>query len=246
MLAILRDWLEGAQRSAHFFAAHKNALAGIQSASTIIALYVGGWWAYRAFVRGRDAYPRCDIAVRATHRTLGGGSLLLHVEVDLQNHGKVLAEFDPEAVYSRIHQVLPVLGDPLAAQALAIKNRLSVRRVEWPLLAEAPFPWSHCELEPGEKASFEMDFPLSATIQTVRLYVYCVNRRKRWRWLTFWRSSALGWQAAGFYDLTTTGTGTGAAASAVQGTIASSPSVVPALVATSAISRKPLEEGGKG
>ena len=56
---------------------------------TIVALFVGGWWTWRAFVRGRQGYPRCDITLHARHRALEDGSTLLHVEATRRNHGSV-------------------------------------------------------------------------------------------------------------------------------------------------------------
>lgn len=207
--------LETIRKVAGFFARNKDPFDGLQSVLTIVALFVGGWWTWRAFVRGRQGYPRCDITLHGTHRALDDGSTLLHVQVSLRNHGSVLAELDRHAGFARVHRVLPLGVDlspqraAMAAQCIAGEHEEPdpMPPVVWPFVAEARFPIGNCEVEPGETETFDLDFPIPPDLHTVRLYVYAQNVRKRGRFYwSGWRPRArkqtdIGWKATTFYDL---------------------------------------------
>lgn len=209
------DLLEAIRKVAGFLARNKDPFDGLQSVLTIMALFIGGWWTWRAFVQGRQGYPRCDITLHATHRALDDGSALLHVQVSLCNHGSVLAELDRHAGFARVQRVLP-LGVDLSPQRAAMEALCIAGEDEepdpmppvvWPLVGETRFPIGDCEVEPGETETFDLDFPIPADVRTVRLYIYARNVKKRGHFYwSGWRPRArkqtdIGWKATTFYDL---------------------------------------------
>jgi hypothetical protein len=211
----LGELLQAVRKAGGFFKHNKDEFAGLQSVLTIVALFVGGWWTWRAFFRGRQGYPRCDMTVLATHRTLDEGGTLLHVEASLRNHGGVLAELGKHSGFVRVHRVLPLDVD-LSPQRDAMEAQSSAPKgvdpepmppVVWPLVGEARLPTGSCEVEPGETETFDFDFPIPADVRTVRLYVYARNLRKRRRFYwSGWRPRArkqtdIGWKATTLYDL---------------------------------------------
>lgn len=45
------------------YAEFDNFAGALSSLATIVALVVGGWWAYGRFVRTRDAWPKLKFSV---------------------------------------------------------------------------------------------------------------------------------------------------------------------------------------
>jgi hypothetical protein len=185
--------------------ANKGALEGLQTVLTIVALVVGGWWTYRAFVRGRESYPSCDMALQITDRILDAGIRLLHVKVSLHNHGHVLARLETASGFVRVQQVLPLVVD-LETQKVALSDNKALPAIEWPLLVEAEFPKeSLCEIEPGETETFDVDLLTPDAAQAVRIHAHCRNSRKRLRF--DWSKQGLritkqiGWRVSAFYEI---------------------------------------------
>src|ERR1035437_10352507 len=48
----------------------KDLTGALQSVATIIALFIGGLWTFRAFVKGRGNYPRAKLEHLISHRRL--------------------------------------------------------------------------------------------------------------------------------------------------------------------------------
>lgn len=169
----------------------------IQSVATVAALALGGAWSYWLFVKRRQRHPHADMKHEITHRHIGLGKVLLHVDVKVSNIGAVLMPL----VYleTRIQQVLPLPRgvaeaieegrDPVSAWAT---------EVEWPLIQshQQQFPAAECEIEPGERQGFQHDFIFDADVKTVEVYSYVMNERER--------DGTLVWDLTTLYDLTDT------------------------------------------
>jgi hypothetical protein len=61
----------------------------IKDVVTTVAVIVGGWWAYKRFVRQRDAHPRCSFTLDVRFIGIQDGRLILEVVATLQNQGLV-------------------------------------------------------------------------------------------------------------------------------------------------------------
>ena len=188
---------------------HKDALAAAQSLMTMLAILVGAFWSYRAFVRGRLRYPRIDLTHVISHRYLSDGRILLHVNVAMKNQGSILARIGES--HTAVQLVLPLLDDNdladcglekselYAISAGAIEGTVIERMrkdetdIAWTQLARIDKSWDqgYCEIEPGELENFGFDFVLRSGVRTVRVYSFFRNNRKR---------RGLGWRAITFYD----------------------------------------------
>lgn len=160
----------------------------------VIALAVGGVWAYLLFVRGRARFPRASVTHRISHRLLPGGGLLLRVTVVITNSGVIILRI--ASGFVRVQQVLPL---PEYVQELVRKGEDPVAEggldVNWTLLGERAQKWGEgaFEVEPGETDEVTCDFVLDDGFETVQVYSYFANVKKRGR--------DIGWGLTTLYDL---------------------------------------------
>lgn len=166
----------------------------IQALATAAALGLGGGWSIWLFMERRERYPRASIEHLVTHKPIGDGKVLLRVDVRVSNIGEVLMSL--VCLETRIQQVLPV------PTSVADKIRQGVdpvpeggTDVEWPLLKsrEPEFEKVDCEIEPGETQDINYDFIVDSDVETVQVYSYVRNEKKRKR--------KLSWELTTLYDL---------------------------------------------
>ena len=166
------------------------------SCATTLALFVGALWTYLLFVRKRQKYPRARLRHRITHRDVGLGKVLLHVDVVVSNTGDVLVSL-VESV-TRVQQLLP-LPDRVSEKILAGKDpvKSGESEVQWDELDSHKVKWKKgdCQIEPGDTQEINHDFILGAEIRTVEVYSHVTNEAKR--------PSELGWDLTTLYDLPT-------------------------------------------
>lgn len=166
----------------------------VQAVVTVIAVFVGGLWSYRLFVKKRQIYPRAQLAHRITCLPLTQKEKLLNVVVTVSNIGDVLVTI--ASAKARIQHILPlesVFAEKLKKREDPVKKDYSM--VEWLPLAEREPQWKDVkvEIEPGEKSDLEFDFIIDANVQIVRIYTFIRNTAKRRR--------VIGWNLATIYDV---------------------------------------------
>lgn len=167
---------------------------------TVGAILVGAGWTYWAFLRERTRWPKATVELILTHRELSAEHTLLNAKVKIHNAGRGLMKLTRIRV--DISQVLPLSGKDqkkLAADCLKPKNET---RANWRFLDGARSLWGdqpgaspepEPEIEPEENDEFGYDFIVPSTLETVYLYVYIENAKKRGR--------KLGWCVTNYYDL---------------------------------------------
>ena len=164
------------------------------------AVLVAGVWAYMLFVRSRQRFPRASLTHRITHRNLNDGQMLLHLNVLVSNPGLIVLRI--EEAEARVQQVLP-LADNVREAIERGQDPVpqGQREVPWPLLSERICRWKerNFEIEPGEADEVIWDFALSRDIQTVEIYTYFRNVKKRHK--------DIGWGLTTLDELRPTGKG---------------------------------------
>jgi hypothetical protein len=171
-----------------------SILSILQALATVAAFALGGIWTLWVFNTRRQRYPRASIEHLVTHKRLGHSKVLLHVDVRISNIGEVLMSV--LCSETRIQQVLPVLNG-LADSIKQARNpvRAGETEVEWPLIDShlKEYGRGDCEIEPGEGHDINHDFIFKSDIQTVVIYSYVTNEKKRDR--------TLAWNLTTLYDL---------------------------------------------
>ena len=150
----------------------------IHSAAMVTALVVGGIWTYWLFVRKRQIYPRASIAHHSTHRDIGEGKTLLHVDVTVSNNGDVLVSLVESE--TRVQQVLPLtaqVSDKIVAGIDPVKK--GDTEVPWPHIGRHRKKWEPrmCEIEPGDSQQINHDFIVDSDVETIEIYSYVLNEK---------------------------------------------------------------------
>jgi hypothetical protein len=184
----------------NFLNQNKDAFASIQAIGTVLAVFVGGLWAFMTFRRRRLRYPRAKIehAIRAWQ--IVEGVWHVHVTITIRNEGEVLLrlregcawtqQIDPCPEY--LLDIIKTGEDPVAVGSTD---------VEWPLAGiKRDFKFAEPqEIEPGESDEFHLDIFLRAPIHRILVYTHFSNISKRASWKP-WKGKKIGWNNSTFYD----------------------------------------------
>jgi hypothetical protein len=186
---------------------------------TIVAVAVGAFWAYWRFVRERTRWPRAELELVVTHRELTDEHTLLNATVKIKNVGVGLMKLSGIRAY--VYRILPL--EPETERRLTDPGFLSMENGgDWPCIGSFHPQWGERkqpevkagkeselepqepeveprkepEVEPQEHEEFGWDFIVPSSTETVFVYVYVTNVKKRRG------KRELGWQVTAFYDLT--------------------------------------------
>lgn len=173
----------------------KDIASIVQSATTILAIVVSGFWGYWIFIKNRQQYPRVKLSHSISHRKIDTQRILLHVTVTIQNIGEILLSL--RAAETRVQQVLP-LPESVADSMKKGADPVPVGETEisaWPLLGchGTNFQKGLFEVEPGEIQELHHDFVVTGAIETILVYSYLKNVSKRNR--------EIGWNLTTLYDV---------------------------------------------
>jgi hypothetical protein len=152
----------------------KDLSSALQSLATIIALFLGGLWTFRAFVKGRGNYPRAKIEHLISHRRLPNQTWLLIVDVFVENIGSVAIPL--LATDTWVQRILP-LPDAVQSRIDADHDPFDSGQDEgaWELLGpihERRFPKHDYIVDCGERDQFRHNFHLPESTQTIQVYTY--------------------------------------------------------------------------
>ena len=140
-------------------------IGDLESLVTIGAIFVGGWWTWRHFVRTRPNYPRADSSHFVTHARLTQGKLLIRATVNFTNKGELLIVL--RSGLFRVKQLLPLLPEFKelieSGQDLPLLGK-GFFEYGWKRIAEDRRLVSPIHVEPGETHQFVCDFIVPASV----------------------------------------------------------------------------------
>ena len=159
----------------------------------VIALIVGGWWAYTRFIRQREGMPRADLKHEVRHFDLPDGRRLLRVIEQINNTGDVLLQLQRRI--TRLQQILPMEGAPLESLEKGDQQEATWFQLgrQHEVVNDAMPP----QIEPGEKDHFEHDFLVDSEAQVIQVYSYFQNASGG-------EKDDRGWTLTTLYDLRNT------------------------------------------
>jgi hypothetical protein len=162
----------------------------VSNVVTISAVLVGAVWAYWAFLRERTRWPKATLQLVLYHRELSTEQTLLHAKVKIHNAGRGLMELT--RVRAVVDQVLPFAGEIEVGYMDPTEKE---GETNWKPFAESEqvLQAEEAEMEPGENDEFDFDFAVPSSFETVHVYVYVENYKKR--------GKKLGWCVSNYYDL---------------------------------------------
>jgi hypothetical protein len=173
----------------------KNVSDVIGNAVTAFAVIIGGVWAYLAFIRERTLWPRAELDLALDEHQLDSNTVLLSARLKVHNGGRGLMKLDQ--LRMDLHQVKP-LGDEMRRKIdSGMHFNSSGVEAAWPLIDQHVRTWEDDkpEIEPGEADEFCLDFFIDPSIETIFVYAYLENVRKRRR------RRRLGWPLTRIHDL---------------------------------------------
>lgn len=132
---------------AAWLAARKDAIAAVQSLVTILAIFVGGWWAYFKIIKGRVYRRRLEPSIRARLVSLPDHPCAV-VTVTIENVGLTRVDIDRES--STIETSVYAPADHVA----------EFHNAMWRDLGTTDALRHHDWVEPGEVVSEERLFAL--------------------------------------------------------------------------------------
>ena len=179
-----------------FLDRNKDRIGSFQSLITILAIVVGGFWTYRAFIEQRQSHPRLKIEHKIEHWPVSNDQVLLSVNEILTNTGPVMVDLRGGTI--RVIQVLP-LPQSVARGLPSVQSEPTRSKAEasiydpnvWQLLVDSPRNWkpNSVLIEPGESDMVPNEFIIPASIQVVAVYSYISNPENAnlgWNELTYW------------------------------------------------------------
>ena len=169
------------------------------------AIIVGGIWTWMLFVSKRQRYPRASITHSVEFKELDDGYSLVHVTVTVKNPGEVLLSLISH--FTRLQIVVPPEAQLLAdLRSGKTPVRAGETEYPWPMSDEYRSNWSHAtrEIEPGESQDVDVDFFVPNTVETVLVYSYFKNKKKKNR--------EIGWDCTTLHDRLQANTGPGSSA----------------------------------
>jgi hypothetical protein len=145
-----------------------------QSAVTILALLVGGWWTWRNFIRNRGKFPRVRLGHSIFQSLIDDRHRMIRVTLRVENQSTVLIR--PGKITVRIQQVKPWPADILDESKMLEENESFYT---WPLIAQRQVDSNRVEIEPNESDEYPFDFVIDAGYATLAIYSYVENLKKR-------------------------------------------------------------------
>jgi hypothetical protein len=176
----------------------KDASDIVANAATAMAIVIGAGWAYWRFLRERTRWPRAALTLEFDPYRLDDSTNLLGVKLLVTNEGRGLMRITE--LRFDLYQVRPLeqeMRAKISADCAHLEKRIEA---EWPSLQQRVRTWEkgeRPELEPEERDEFRVDFFVDRSVETVFLYAYLENVKKR-----KFRRRVLGWTVTAYRDMT--------------------------------------------
>ena len=174
----------------------KDASSTVQAIGTIVAISVGGAFAFYRLQVFRSFEPHLTISHTVSHRPVGSKYVHIAVTASLRNSSKV--KLDLREGFFLLQQVAPVEDDEVERLYAEVFVDRGDRALQWQTLDKVPLTWEKNELivEPSESHVESCEFIVSADVESVVIYSYFYNPRHHIRTRT-----SEGWAATTIYDI---------------------------------------------
>ena len=148
-----------------------------QGVATVIAIVLGGIFAWRRGLIFRHEQPHVTISHDVTHRQIGHGYVHIEVTATLNNSSRVKMEFR-DGLFT-LEQLAPLSHTDAERLFEKLFDRDLYESPKWDLLRERRLKWSKDELvaEPGEKVTATFEHIVSNAVQSLLITTYFYNTR---------------------------------------------------------------------
>lgn len=173
-----------------------NATNVIQGLITVLAIVVGGGYAFYKLEAFREFEPHLTIAQVPSHRRIGGSYIYISVDVSLANNSKVAIRIREGSFWMQL--VAPLNNEEVETLYADFRNKpLTDKYVEFQTIEKFNRQWGENEfvIEPGESSADRYEFIIADEFDTVTLGAFFVDSTKTSR------APRTGWSAITLYDI---------------------------------------------
>ncbi len=173
-----------------------DSARSIHAIGILVAICVGGIFAYQRLQIFRTFEPHLTISHEISHRQIGDSYVHIDVTATLRNSSKVQVEL--RQGFFRLQLVSPESDEQIESLYAEVFIDKTSQEIQWTTLDEFQSEWESGELivEPGESHPETYEFIVSKNVGTVIIYTYFYNSRFSQN-----AHSAEGWVATTVYDI---------------------------------------------
>jgi hypothetical protein len=172
----------------------------LQSALTVTALLVGGFWSYKLYRQKRQRFPQVNVTHQVNHWQLSSEKTLVRVKVCFANIGERLLSIVEG--YVRLLQMQPL---PKEVQQAIDEGRDPVEgtqtEIAWLRIAKRYWQQTDCEVEPKETDEAIFEFVIPNEVRTIIVESAFENKTKRRSGIRFWKQRTICWNTTTVYEL---------------------------------------------
>ena len=174
-----------------------DAATAVQAIGILVAICVGGVFAYQRLQIFRTFEPHLTITHKVSHRHIGDSYTHIAVTATLRNSSKVQVELRDG--FFRLQKITPLPDEEVEAlYAQAFNEDGEYVNLQWDTLERIERSWSKNELivEPGESHPETYEFIVARDVESVLIYTYFYAPR-----FSQDAPSPRGWVATTVYDI---------------------------------------------
>ena len=155
----------------------KDGSAIAQAVATVVAIGVGGLFAWRNAQIFRARAPHVTISHEVSHRFVGTEYVHIAVTAILHNRSRVNIEFRDGLFI--IQQIAPSLDEDVEELYASVFLDHEHEDLQWPTLEQARRTWDEDELivEPRESETETFEFIVSTDVESIVITSYFYNSR---------------------------------------------------------------------
>ena len=155
----------------------KDGSAIAQAVATVVAIGVGGLFAWRNAQIFRARAPHVTISHEVSHRFVGTEYVHIAVTAILHNRSRVNIEFRDGLFI--IQQIAPSLDEDVEELYASVFLDHEHEDLQWPTLEQARRAWDEDELivEPRESETETFEFIVSTDVESIVITTYFYNSR---------------------------------------------------------------------
>ena len=173
-----------------------DSARSIHAIGILVAICVGGIFAYQRLQIFRTFEPHLTISHEISHRQIGDSYVHIDVTATLRNSSKVQVEL--RQGFFRLQLVSPESDEQIESLYAEVFIDKTSQEIQWTTLDEFQSEWESGELivEPGESHPETYEFIVSKNVEAVIIYTYFHNPR-----FSPSDRSGEGWVATTVYDI---------------------------------------------
>jgi len=173
-----------------------DSARSIHAIGILVAICVGGVFAYQRLQVFRTFEPHPTISHKVSHRYIGDSYVHIDVTATLHNSSKVQVELHEG--FLLLQKISPVSDREIEDLYAQVFIDEEYEDIQWPVLYEVPRNWDKNVLviEPDEAHQEMCEFIISTDTESVMIYTYFYNPQ-----FSQDASCAEGWLATTVYDI---------------------------------------------